>query len=422
MHRVAPASSARYGVVAVTAFAAFWMYIDRVSFSTLAKPIADDLNVEPGRMAYVLGAFFFSYALFQIPTGALADRFGPRVVLAGCVVAWSAATALTSFAGGFAGLLAARLLLGVSEAGAYPAASGLVRNWAGPGERGLFSSLVTLGGRLGLAAAPPLSAILALTFATVIGSEAGTNWRAVFVFYGVCGFGVAALLWTVVRDRAASAPPPADPAGAREKALAIVGSRNMWLSGAYQCGTNVGWVFLVTLLPVYLADAHGVALKQIGWMQFVPLAVGCAGMFAGGFLTDFLAARLGVRWGRALPLCIAMFGSVVPVAVCPHLPGPWEVVASLAVVAFLVDLANPSVWAFNQDVGGRHLGAAFGWGNMWGNLGAAASPVLLTAVQAEFGWPAAFLTCGGFFLSAGACGFLMDATRPLEDPRPGGES
>src|SRR2546421_10930205 len=79
----------RYLVVAVTAVAALWMYIDRVCFSTLAPDIGAELGIAPSDMSFVLGAFFLTYALFQIPIGSLADVYGPRVVLTGAIVAWS---------------------------------------------------------------------------------------------------------------------------------------------------------------------------------------------------------------------------------------------------------------------------------------------------------------------------------------------
>ncbi len=116
---------------------------------------------------------------------------------------------------------------------------------------------------------------------------------------------------------------------------------------------------------------------------------------------------------------MALLGCGAACSVVPWLSGPWAVIALLAVVAFLVDLANPSIWAFNQDVGGSRAGIAAGWGNMWGNFGAALSPVLLGAVAARYGWPAAFATSAGFFAAASACGLMLDASRPLPDG-PGG--
>jgi MFS family permease len=79
-------------------------------------------------------------------------------------------------------------------------------------------------------------------------------------------------------------------------------------------------------------------------------------------------------------------------------------------VALATDLGTPSVWAYSQDVGGRHIGAVLGWGNMWGSLGAALSPLVLNAVVLHWGWPAVFLTCAAAFLLAGISALGVDAT------------
>ena len=134
-------------LVGVTALAAFWLYIDRVCFSTLADPIQKDLGISDDQKGYILGAFFLTYALFQIPMGTLADRFGPRLVLALSIVAWSLVTAATGLVNGFGVLIVVRLMLGITESGAYPAAAALIKRWAPAGARGMCSSAVALGGR-----------------------------------------------------------------------------------------------------------------------------------------------------------------------------------------------------------------------------------------------------------------------------------
>ena len=491
----------RYLIVGMTAFAAFWLYIDRVCFSTLADPIKidlllpiapeptelDDLSPEQltaavrkkrednpalveeaqlspgetdalkqklwadGRMSYVLGAFFFTYALFQIPLGTLADRYGARAVLAVSVAGWSLVTAATGFAETFGALLAIRLMLGVTESGAYPAAAGLVKNWAKPNERGRFSSAIALGGRVGGAAAPFLTAWLALNLAGVgpaswRGNDSGVNWRGVFVLYGSCGLAVAALFWLIVRDRPTAArraggvspripdhdaadewhalPPgpgvvddtavPKTPLTFVQRVGLLARTRNMWLYGAVQFGVNIGWAFLVTLLPTYLNEAFDVPLGERGKMQTIVLVTGCCGMLLGGIGTDALRGWLGPRLGRSVPIGATLGGCAVAVFVVPTLSSVWAVVAVLGVMAFLVDMHNPSIWSFAQDVGGRNVGAALGWGNMWGNFGAALSPVLLTAIKVAAGWDAAFVVCGCAFTAAAACGLMLDATRPVE--------
>ena len=82
----------------------------------------------------------------------------------------------------------------------------------------------------------------------------------------------------------------------------------MWLFGALQFGVNLGWVFLITLLPTYLNKVFGVPLEERGRMQTVVLITGCCGMFFGGFVTDALRRRLGPRLGRTVPIAISLSG------------------------------------------------------------------------------------------------------------------
>ena len=96
--------------------------------------------------------------------------------------------------------------------------------------------------------------------------------------------------------------------------------------------------------------------------------------------------------------------------------GPLAATAAFAVVAFATDFGNPAVWAFNQDVGGRYVGSVLGWGNMWGNLGAALSPPLLNWVVGAGEWQLAFLTCAGAFLLSGICALGIRADLPIAPP------
>jgi MFS family permease len=418
----------RYFIVGITSLAALWMYIDRVCFSTLADPAQADLGGWRDQKEFILSAFFFTYALFQIPMGTLADVFGQRLVLTISIAAWSLVTAATGFVDGFFTLLIVRLLLGITESGAYPAAAGLVKNWALPSERGRFSSAVALGGRSGGAAAPYLTAWLAVALAGVaivsIGSNpSGVNWRGVFILYGLCGLIVAVLFWIVVRDRPRAAPgvaaPPKETFSRRMSGILrglgrMVLSGNMWYFGLLQFGVNLGWAFVVTLLPTYLKDIHHASLESRGQMQSVVLITGCVGMILGGIITDGLWRWLGPRKGRSLPVGLAMTGCAAALFLVPILPNAWAVVAALGMMAFLVDMSNPSIWSFAQDVGGRNVGAALGWGNMLGNFGAAASPLVIGQLSRSAGWDATFMVCGAVFAGSALCGFLLDATKPVD--------
>jgi MFS transporter, ACS family, glucarate transporter len=417
----------RYTVVAVTAVAAMWMYIDRVCFSTLAPAIGADLGIPPGEMSWVLGAFFFTYALFQIPIGALADRYGPRLILTVSIVAWSLCTAATPLAAGAFGLLAVRLCLGVCESGAYPAAAGLVRRWASTEERGRLSSIVAFGGRIGGAIAPLVTVWAAVRW---LGNPATgeENWQGVFLLYGGLGLLAAIAFWSIARDSPTLHPwtndaeakrvPPACGAhpslvDSLTNLVALTVSRNMWLMGFSQFLLNVGWAFLITNMPGYLKDRFGVSTKVIGDMQTVALTASCVGMVCGGFFADHMFNLLGPRWGRSAPISIVLFLCAIAYFVATQMTTAWGVVAALAAMAFLVDLAVPSVWAFAQDVGGRQVGAALGFGNMLGNFGAALSPIALQLIRTDFGWDVAFMTCCGCFIVAGVCGLNLNATIPV---------
>src|SRR5262245_22918488 len=361
--------SNRYVIVGITAAAALFLYIDRVCVSILADPIQTDLGLSEREKARVLGAFFFTYALFQLPVGSLADRFGPRTVLALSIAVWSLVTAATGFVWGFFALLGVRLSLGVAEAGAYPAAAVLIKRWARPEERGRFSSYVAFGGRAGGVVAPYLTAALAAGLAGVglaswvAHNPSGQNWRGAFVLYGLCGLVVALLFWLIVRDfpptppRKGEAPaeprsdspgvtppgeaaeewhampvPPAKPPTSFVRQLALLTrSRNMWLFGALQFGVNIGGVFVITLLPTYLNNA-GVPFEQRGLMQTVVLLIGCCGMLFGGFVTDALRRRLGPRLGRSVPIGVTIGGCSVVLFLAPTLPTAWAVVAALGVM------------------------------------------------------------------------------------------
>lgn len=408
-----------------------WMYIDRVCFSTMADPIQTDLGLTKSEKANILGAFFFTYALFQIPMGTLADRFGARTVLALSIAAWSGVTAATGFAEGFFSLLGIRLALGITEAGAYPAAAGLVKRWARPEERGLFSSIVSFGGRVGGAVSPSLTAWLSILLAgVVIGSwtigPSNTNWRAVFAIYGLCGLVVAVAFWLLVRDTppggvvvAAPAPsaegvPPVPQTTLTQRLVTIASTPRMWTFGLLQFCNNVSWAFLVTLLPTFLKDSN-LPLEQRGNIQTLILVVGCFGMILGGFITDGVYRRLGPRWGRALPAMIVMSGCTAMCLILTASPMLSIAIAALAIMALCQDLGIPSLWAYAQDVGGKNVGAVLGFGNMLGNFGAALSPVLLTAVQEEGGWPAAFGVCAASYVVSIGCAYTLDSSRPLKD-------
>ncbi|MCH9790911.1 MAG: MFS transporter [Planctomycetes bacterium] len=143
------------------------LYLDRFCISFAEVFIKDDLGLSDTQIGWVLSAFFWSYALCQVPSGWLSDRFGARTMLALYILVWSLFTALTGFVTGFVMLLLFRLGFGVGQAGAYPTSANLVSKWMPISARGIASSMVAVGGRLGGALAPWLTAILIVLFVPI---------------------------------------------------------------------------------------------------------------------------------------------------------------------------------------------------------------------------------------------------------------
>jgi ACS family glucarate transporter-like MFS transporter len=180
----------------------------------------------------------------------------------------------------------------------------------------------------------------------------------------------------------------------------------------------MGWAFLVVWLPSYLKEVQGVPEQQGALMVSIVLAMGMLGQLLGGRIADWSVRSFGLRVGRVLPIAVANFLAGLAYLVCMRLDSAWGVVACCAVVSLMTDVANPSIWAFMQDVGGRNTGSVFGWGNMWGNFGAAAHSKLIPVVLAlgnsgGWGYTFVFVTCAASYFIAGSCALGMNATRLL---------
>jgi MFS family permease len=414
-----PASNVRWLVVLAVTLTSVLLYLDRICISEVLKydSARRDLHLDDAQIAWSYSAFFIAYALAQVPSGWFADRFGVRSLLTLC--GWAAS---------FGALFVLRLGIGLAQAGAYPTSGSLLSRWVPLARRGMASSLVAFGGRLGGVIAPKLTTELIVALG---------SWRPVMVIYGAAGCLAAVAYWAVVRDRPDEHPrcnaaelaligrgrrPTSDreQAGHLAQTVAMLAglmkSGGMWLMCLSQFTTNVGWAFLITWLPAYLTKSLQVSNELGASMTSVVLFTGMAGMLAGGYVTDWATRRLGLRWGRSLPLVASRFMAAAAFLLVGHLDSPWAVVAAFAVVAFSTDIGVAGTWAFMQDVGGRYVGAVLGWGNMWGNFGAAVSPFLprwLGVSPESTNWNAVFVACAGAFVISGLASLGIDATKPV---------
>ena len=283
--------------------------------------------------------------------------------------------------------------------------------------------------------------VLETAFPTALRSSYRSAWRPVMWLYGACGLLIGGLFWCVARESpavhpwchaaaASQASPMAHDSGssaaARGSAIAprrggipwsaLASSRSLWMISLSQFGTNIGWAFVVTSFPRFLDERFHVPFTDASQMQSMVLLVGIAGTLLGGTLTDALVRRAGVYWGRMLPMSVTRLVCAAACATCVALDSPWAVTAALALMALFTDLGMAAIWGFSQDVGGRQVGSVLGWGNMWGNLGAFMSPLVIGSSVQALGWEAAFWICAAAFLVAGVSGMYVDARRPIVAP------
>ncbi len=177
-----PVVPTRYWLVFGMFLLSMLLYVDRVCISAAKDGILADLKLSDTQWGWVLSIFALGYAIFQVPSGLLADRLGPRIVLTAVVTFWSMFTAMTAAATGHVSMLIYRFLFGLGEAGAYPGCARAVYSWIPMSERGLVQGAMFSGARFGAAFTLPLVAWMV--------SRLG--WRTSFVVLGVIG-----ILWAV---------------------------------------------------------------------------------------------------------------------------------------------------------------------------------------------------------------------------------
>jgi len=449
---------ARYGVMAYLCSLAFILYVDRVCIGQAGTSMQKDLDLSDTQWGLVGGAFMIAYGVFEVITGHWGDRFGSRRVLTRIVLWWSAFTALTgcvwyfSFAVGsvvvfnsFVLLLLIRFLFGAGEAGALPNAARVVSRWFPPGRRGPPQALISASAQLGGAMAPPVAALLIES----------VGWRWAFVLFGSLGVVWAWSFARWFRDEPAdhpavneaelryitanTLPTPEQHSGAELIAAKlahspparhpdipwrhILGSANVWLLGvANACGSFYSYM-LFLWFPTYLKKGRGASEMTSGWLASLPLLLGACGVLLGGFLGDWLTGRLG---SRRLALRVMGRGGLalagVFVASSVYADDPRLAALLCAVAFFFAYIQLAAWWAAVGDIGGRHLGAVFGFCNMIGLVGGFASQVSLGIFvdfmksQGHSGraqWDPAFYLFGGVLLLGAACWLFIDAERPV---------
>lgn len=339
-------------------------YIDRGNLSIAAPMLKDEIGLSASQLGFLLSAFFWTYACFQIVSGWLVDRFNVNGVLVAGFAFWSLATAATGLVHGFAALVILRLLLGAGESVAYPCYSKiLVANMAEK-ERGLANALIDAGTKFGPALGTLAGGFLMARY----------GWRPFFIVLGV-GSLVWIPLW-LARMPAAAASSNAVAADAPGW-LDILRQPAAWASfTGHFCG-NYFWYFLLTWLPFYLVRERHFTLEQmagIGALAYCVTAV--ATMIAGYF--SRIALERGATPTRVRKICTGGgLGLTTIVVLVTVIQDQTLSIALLLLSCAAYGTFSSSHWAITQTLAGpRAAGKWSGLQNFVANLSGVVAPAL----------------------------------------------
>ncbi|GAB6853406.1 MFS transporter [Asaia astilbis] len=301
-------SPLRWQMIALCFLANIINFLDRSNLAIAVPRIEAELHLSSFQMGLALSAFFWTYALMQLPVGWMIDRFGVRRCLAGSVLWWSFFTAVTAFVSDLPSLLGARLLLGVGEAGALPGFAKVVFNWFPRTERGFASSIFDSGSRVGSALALPLVAWL-VTF---------VGWRHSFLWTGAVGF-IWVAFWLCfyrdpkdhprVRDAQRRLLSEGQNAGAASTDVMPVSlgfllrQRTIWgMMIGFFC-LNFAIYFFITWFPTFLIKARHFSMEEVRYYGLFPALFAIPFGWIGGAVSDALL-RHGWSATRARKTCL----------------------------------------------------------------------------------------------------------------------
>lgn len=355
---------------------ALLLYIDRICISVAKDPIAGELGLSDKAMGWVLSAFALGYALLQVPAGGLADRYGPRKVLAGIVSFWSLMTALTGMAWNYASLLLSRFLFGAGEAGAFPGMSRAIYSWIPQNERGTIIGINFSGSRLGAAFALPLVAWLIDAY----------GWRNSFYMLGMIGVVWAGAWYWLFRNRPEELESISEeerayillhrqekvaeePAGEGTTIKTLLSNPNMWSAIGQYFASNFTFFFALSWLFPYLKNRYQLEAVETGWYTVAPFVAGAIGNWVGGGLIDRIYRSGRWTYSRQLPAIIGFVLASGGLLACLYADDPLTAVLFFSVAIFGADMTLPPSWALCVDIGKADAGKASGLMNMAGNLG-----------------------------------------------------
>ena len=394
-------------------------YLDRATLAVANEFIRADLGLSLGQMGVLLSAFSWSYALCQLPVGALVDKIGPRWLLGIGLVVWSLAQAAGGLASTFGWFVIARIALGIGEAPQFPSCARVVSNWFPARARGTPTGIYNSASPLGVALAP----------ICLVPLIAATSWHWAFFVTGGLGL-VAAVIWvSLYRDpvhaqmtaaeRAyleADQPGETVPKTSFATWCALFRHRATWgMMLGFFGSVYLNWVYL-TWLPGYLRVERNMDVAYAGLAASIPFACGFAGALLAGWASDRVVSKSASPIaGRRNAVVASMLGMVAFTIPAALVESNVAAVACISMVIFLANASSACAWSLATVAAPRSSIASLGAiQNFGGFLGGALAPVLTGYIAQTWSFVPALLTGAGIAF-CGAMAYHCLVVRPIPE-------
>lgn len=362
----------RWTIVALLFFATTVNYIDRTMLGLLAPSLATELNWNENDYGNIVTAFQAAYALGFLLMGWLIDRFGPKIGYGLAICIWTIGHMMHGFASSVSSFMAARMVLGVGEAGHFPSVVSACSQWFPQKERAYAIGWVNSATTIGVILTAPTLALFMVSL--------GFDWRETFFITGLFGFVLLGLWWwhySNPRDssrvsEAELAWIEHDPPEKMEKIKwrRLVTKREAWAFAAAKFLTDPVWFLMLFWLPKYFDSTYGVDLKIVLLPMIIMYLLSDVGSIAGGWLSSRLIQQ-GHSANFARKITLLVSGCfVLPLLFVSGLENMW-----LAVV--LIGLALAGHQSFSSNLLSlppdmfpkRAVGSVIGLGGFAGGVG-----------------------------------------------------
>jgi ACS family hexuronate transporter-like MFS transporter len=413
----------RWKIVALLFCSCFINYIDRAAMGVAAPFIVKEFHFTPVMMGMIFAAFFFSFPVFNIVGGYLADSYGPKKTLVVAMIFWSIFACAPAIAWGFASFMVFRILFGIGEGPYGPAWNKMINNWFPATERARAKSRADCGFSLGVALSGPIVGLISLQW----------SWRVSFVVLTAMGFA-----WTLLWIRVAKDQPSQHPKVTPEE-LAII-QQTKTVSSSVLAKRSVSFYmrqpviiavalayfsysyanfFFMTWFPSYLVMERHLSIKNMTIVSVIPWAVGVPGLLVGGFISDYLAKKFGNPiLARRVVIAVGLMAAAITIGFTGLAGTVISAVALMSIGIFCLRIADCNFGvAVLDSVEPDRVGGVEGFVHAISNVpGIIAPSVTGILVQVTHQFTSAYLLAGGILI-LGSLGVALFA-KPIREMVP----